>query len=77
MLEKRFYTKPFIKYLEFKRKQPLVYTDTDKCVKDLCYYPLQVFKHLNNHYDESQYKDFKSTLWTQMHDFHVAQKKQL
>lgn len=40
MIDKVFYVSPFKRYLQFKRKQPLVYTTSEQAVRDLCYYPL-------------------------------------
>jgi hypothetical protein len=46
-----FHTEPFKKYLQFRSKQPPVYTKEEDSIRDLMRYPLLLWKYQNGHYD--------------------------
>lgn len=44
-------SEPFRKFIEFRKTQPRVYTKEEDSLRDLCRYPLLLWKHLNPHYN--------------------------
>jgi hypothetical protein len=57
-----FYTEPFKKYLQFRKKQPYIYTKEEDSLRDLCKYPLLLWKYTNPHYDQRTYLAYKEQL---------------
>lgn len=57
-----FYTEPFKKYLLFRSKQKPVYTKEEDSIRDLTKYPLLLWKHMNPHYNQSDYLSYKAQL---------------
>jgi hypothetical protein len=55
-----FYCEPFRKFMDFRKKQPRVYTKEEDSLRDLCRYPLLLWKHTNPHYDTQVYRAFKT-----------------
>ncbi len=57
-----FYCEPFRKFMEFRKKQPRIYTAEEDSLRDLCKYPILLWKHMNPHYDQNEYLAFKTCL---------------
>jgi hypothetical protein len=57
-----FNEKAFKKYLKYRSKNPVIYNTEEKSIKDLCYYPLQIFKMANPHCSNHTLTTFSTQL---------------
>ncbi len=49
----------FLKYIEYRRSRPVVYTKEEDSIDDLVFYPLAAWKEMHPHYDNRLYHEFK------------------
>ena len=71
-----FYAEPFTKFIQFKKKQPRIYTAEEDSLRDLCRYPLLLWKYMNPHYDEQVYRNFKTQLQEDIRQSYVKTKQE-
>ncbi len=69
-------SEPFRKFIEFRKTQPRVYTKEEDSLRDLCRYPLLLWKHLNPHYNQEEYLAFKSQLQEDIRGSYVKTKNE-
>jgi hypothetical protein len=62
--------------MEFRKKQPRIYTTEEQSLKDLCKYPLLLWKYANPRCDQKEYLAFKSKLQDDIRESYIKTKSE-